>query len=470
MGQPRKQEKMGKLWWSLLVLSFMLIMIPRRMQKLGAAYVVWSTSQVLQSIVAPVVYRLSGKSDEQFDKNLALFHGWNEWAWNSWEEEESSSPSSKIQSWTTGTRQVLDVPTLDMSPYCRRRRRLSDSLSRDGAYLVEEEEDCINITKDEVEKLLGRDWRRKPVLLKNLWSIEELKDSTRLLSFHGFQTHEILKDLNIPYFSNANQTGALRPNALATLAKLSREISSRKRSTAKMGSQLLVEAMPELILEVAPSDVVTNLWGNFFSPQHCRRYKAWWLSWIPPITTVPIFMAQQSPSPPTVPTINASTSHNSESNTNGICHGNHDDSCLEKRQQQHSRTDLHCEPIGNVAVQLQGSKVWTLVDPKYSMKLRPSISKHGRAYFYSAASIVEVTQQMPFYSVTTRAGDALWVPPWTWHRVDYVASDESSASPAASLAASLFHFRPLEFVQNNPIFAAIIIPNLFKEVFGINTE
>eukprot|EP00550_Attheya_septentrionalis_P011423 CAMPEP_0198305592 /NCGR_PEP_ID=MMETSP1449-20131203/57985_1 /TAXON_ID=420275 /ORGANISM="Attheya septentrionalis, Strain CCMP2084" /LENGTH=348 /DNA_ID=CAMNT_0044008127 /DNA_START=100 /DNA_END=1141 /DNA_ORIENTATION=- len=348
-------------------------MIPRRMQKLGAAYVVWSTSQVLQSIVAPIVHRLSGKSDEQFDENLDLFHGWNEWAWNILLEEEISSRTSKIQSWTTGTRQVLDVPTLDMSPYCRRRRRLSDSLSRDDASLVEEKEDCINITKDEVEKLLGRDWRRKPVLLKNLWSIEELKDSTRLLSFNGF-----------------HKRGALRPNALATLAELSHEISSRKRSTAKMGSQLLVEAMPELILEVAPSDIVTRLWGNFFSPQHCRRYKAWWLSWIPPITTVPIFMAQQSPSQPTVPTINASTAHNSESNTNGICSGNHDDSCLEKRQQQHSRTDLHCEPIGNVAVQLQGSKVWTLVDPKYSMKLRPSISKHGRAYFYSAASIVEV--------------------------------------------------------------------------------
>jgi hypothetical protein len=83
---------------------------------------------------------------------------------------------------------------------------------------------------------------------------------------------------------------------------------------------------------------------------------------------------------------------------------------------------------------------------------------------------VKVTQQTPFYSVTTHAGDALWVPPWTWHRVDYVASDESSTSPATSLAASLFHFRPLEFVQNNYIFAAIIVPNLFKEVFGINTE
>jgi len=39
-----------------------------------------------------------------------------------------------------------------------------------------------------------------------------------------------------------------------------------------------------------------------------------------------------------------------------------------------------------------------------------------------------------------------------------------------SFAASIFHFRPLESIRNNPLFASLIVPNLIKELIGTNTE
>lgn len=129
-----------------------------------------------------------------------------------------------------------------------------------------------------------------------------------------------------------------------------------------------------------------------------------------------------------------------------------------------TRTDLHCEPIGNVVVQLEGEKRWTLVSPEHSHLLRPTVAPDGRAYFFSMLDPVNPSSLMhvPRYEVTTRPGDVLWVPPWTWHRVEYLEG-------VTALTASLFHFRPGEFVRNNPTFAGLILPNLFKELLGVKT-
>ena len=126
-------------------------------------------------------------------------------------------------------------------------------------------------------------------------------------------------------------------------------------------------------------------------------------------------------------------------------------------------TDLHSEPIASMAIQIEGSKDWTLVPAADSASLRPAASPDGRAYFYSRLDDGELSR-LPRLAVTTWPGDALWVPPWTWHAVSY--------APAAgvSVAASLFHFRPWAFVAAQPYFAAAVLPNLAKEIFGIKTQ
>ena len=97
--------------------------------------------------------------------------------------------------------------------------------------------------------------------------------------------------------------------------------------------------------------------------------------------------------------------------------------------------------------------------------MRPRPSPDGRAYFYSELADAEIVRVRERIAVTTVPGDALWVPPWTWHQVTYDADDAD-----ISVAASLFHFRPLAFFTHNPPFALAVFPNLLKEILGIKTQ
>jgi hypothetical protein len=92
----------------------------------------------------------------------------------------------------------------------------------------------------------------------------------------------------------------------------------------------------------------------------------------------------------------------------------------------------------------------------------PSVSPDGRAFFASWAT--DPSRLAPSYEVVTEAGDALWVPVWTWHKVDYIDSKD------VALGASLFHFRPVDFWKNNPLYAFLIIPAMLMEVTGFKKQ
>mmetsp|Transcript_17502 Transcript_17502/g.26573 ORF Transcript_17502/g.26573 Transcript_17502/m.26573 type:complete len:165 (-) Transcript_17502:104-598(-) len=156
---------------------------------------------------------------------------------------------------------------------------------------------------------------------------------------------------------------------------------------------------------------------------------------LPKTLTVPLFVARSA----------------NTNNTARQCDANH---C---HSHSHALTSLHCEPISNLAIQLAGVKEWTLIDPEHSTQLRPFLG--DRAYFVS--NFATSYQHIPRYHVQTRAGDALRVPAWTWHRVDY--HHTTRREDDISLAASLFHFRPMEFVRRNPLYAFLIIPKMIQE-------
>jgi hypothetical protein len=201
-----------------------------------------------------------------------------------------------------------------------------------------------------------------------------------------------------------------------------------------------------------------------------------------------------------------STNSNNDDNTH-----NDDQTCLvstKKKQEDirkytdsdHPVTGLHCEPIANIAVQLSGYRQWTLVDPKYSWMLRPSISADGRSFYPSWISRDQL-QNVPRFEVMTSPGDALFVPTWTWHRVDYTkattasnrtrsgsrieegrheeqlqqddtedASEGDGESDNVSIGASLFHFRIGDYVRRNPLFAILLVPAIIREAMGISTQ
>ena len=334
--------------------------------------------------------------------------------------------------------------------------------NRKTNYCIDWEETDITHIKSS-QQLRGLDFRQ-PILIPNLGSYHS--NTTKPLSLSKLSISPI-GDLDIQYFSDATKVGALKPNSIAPLKEIIYNISMHLNSTIKIGTQRPIEAYPSLIEQVAPHKIVTTLFGDQFKPEDVTKP---YMRYFPPLTTVPIFLAR-----------GLSRNNNNNDHNNDDDDDDDDDLRGDKKKIYNNndifknvRTDLHCEPIGNVAMQLEGSKKWTLVDAKYSRSLQPTISKHGRGFFYSKLnplnrhyldndSVADTGTSIPHYEIITNKGDALWVPPWTWHRIDYIPD-------TVSLAASLFHFRPSDFIINNPWFAIEIIPNLVKELFGWKTE
>ena len=99
--------------------------------------------------------------------------------------------------------------------------------------------------------------------------------------------------------------------------------------------------------------------------------------------------------------------------------------------------------------------------------MRPHLSIDGRAYFQSGHAHNDVEQRIGHvrrrWKVETGPGDVLWVPTWTWHRVDYLRG-------VTALSASLFHVRAAPLLTAAPLFTALVVPNMVKELLGWNMQ
>lgn len=280
-----------------------------------------------------------------------------------------------------------------------------------------------------LERKYGPQWRSKPLLFKNMWTQEQLSSGNRRLSLEGL----LKENMVIPYFTNVSRPGILIPDAYARISDIVFNISS-KSMPHKIGTQLLAQQNPELVYEVAPNRIVTELFGPYFSPTMVRGL---FNGRLQPITVIPLFVAKAK-------------------NNTALAEG---ETCHSENEQP--RTDMHCEPIANILVQLEGEKQITLISPEYSMKLQPRVSPDGRAYIYSMSPNFD---HVPRYIHTVQKGDAIYVPTWTWHRVDYTYSED------VAISGSLFHFRPLDFFRRNPLYATMIIPNLIMELTGLKAQ
>uniref|UniRef100_A0A7S2SEZ1 JmjC domain-containing protein n=1 Tax=Rhizochromulina marina TaxID=1034831 RepID=A0A7S2SEZ1_9STRA len=232
-------------------------------------------------------------------------------------------------------------------------------------------------------------------------------------------------DIEIDYYSDARTPaieGGTIPDARGRLAEVVGLVKAG--APVKAGTELLFRQFPSLLAEL-PLELLHELFGSgHFSPRRMGT-----------LLTAPIFLAQGKPE--------AKETESSSRTT--------------------ARTDLHCEPIANVALQITGRKRWTIVDPANSFALQPALSPDGRAYVFAdldpdSHHLVRI----PRFEVVLGPGEALYLPTWWWHRVDYLGE--------ASFTASLFHFRPGQMIRNNPIFTAVLVPNLFKELVGWKTQ
>ena len=136
-------------------------------------------------------------------------------------------------------------------------------------------------------------------------------------------------------------------------------------------------------------------------------------------------------------------------------------------------TCIVCPPpassIGSATLQLAGRKRWTLVPSDQSYRLRPSLAPDGRAFFctrraHGAGGVDALAAAgATHYEVEQRPGDVLWVPTWTWHRVDYLPN-------VTALSVSLFHLRAEQLAAAQPLLTAAMVPSLFKELVGWKTQ
>lgn len=258
-----------------------------------------------------------------------------------------------------------------------------------------------------------------PIILRNLWSSESFDepsafdDDTSCGSSHPRSRHmsrKLTPDaiMNDPQLSNlllpnyfidaANKTGyaALVPDVTPsqlTLSQFVKGILSGDHPNAKIGTQLIIEQFPDLRNEIIPPMLAKELFGwNTILEDYKTRFRnlfysdevgSWITKLVPPMTYYPVFIA--------------SNQQSSDGNT-------------------HPRTDLHAEPIGNIASQLHGMRRWTLVPTMWSGLLRPTVSRHRGYFFSNIDPLVELPKRLnslPFtYTCITRRGDSVWIPPW----------------------------------------------------------
>lgn len=249
-----------------------------------------------------------------------------------------------------------------------------------------------------------------PIILRNLWSTESFHDPSRKLAPHAILNDPQLSSLILPnYFSNAaNKTGyaALLPDATSiTLSKFLQRLLSGQSPHAKIGTQVIIDKYPELREEIIPLALAKELfdynthlddiklWMNYRGWWWTRTVGLWLCNLIPPMTYFPVFIA---------------SNHNSHHGGTGEIN--------DKARQSHPRTDLHAEPIGNIASQLHGRRRWTLVPAVWSTLLRPTVSKHRGYFFSNVEPIIELPSRLrsipTVYECITRQGDTIWIPPW----------------------------------------------------------
>mmetsp|Transcript_7163 Transcript_7163/g.12465 ORF Transcript_7163/g.12465 Transcript_7163/m.12465 type:complete len:378 (-) Transcript_7163:111-1244(-) len=305
-----------------------------------------------------------------------------------------------------GKSTILEVPSIDISEY------RGDQL------------------KDVVESRFGKDWRNRPLLFKGLWN---LSDSSRFNQHLSIDSLQKRLDLEVPYYMDGRRSGpqSLHPDSFGPISDVLANMTVAGGMPHKVATTAILKENPALISEIAPEHVVRPLFGHRFTANKIR---------------LGLLVA-------TLVLVKPHYTDNTEAPTCGM---SSDVTNLIPR------TNLHCEPAANLAIQFQGERQWTLIDPKYSFHLLPAFAQDGRAYLH--ANVANIAH-IPRYVVNIKAGDGLYIPEWIWHKVHHLSNNKEGDE--LSYGVALFHTRPSYIFRNNPIFGTIVLPSLVKEYLDL---
>lgn len=118
---------------------------------------------------------------------------------------------------------------------------------------------------------------------------------------------------------------------------------------------------------------------------------------------------------------------------------------------------IHCEPHGNFAFLLHGTKTFFIAHPLLSPQLRP---KRGGLLHYETTAPFNASY---LKEITLSAGDVLYIAPWYWHGVRYDSND--------TIGLAVRSYQWLETWRNNPKFTFNIFWSmLWRENFVSSTQ
>ena len=334
--------------------------------------------------------------------------------------------------------------------------------------------------------------------LERPFIVRGLLDGAAALENRSWLRTPPVGELLVPYYSDASG-GALRPDAVGTVARVVAAIEAG--GPQKLGTELVFRRHPELLTELGLTAPLARLWKEFTAARHAP------VPYLPPaacedpclsVHTHGSRRASSADRPssrdgsarpsrcrsswararPTARLTCAPTSTQSPSAG---------PSTRPPTTRRHPRTYnilvrpcVPCAPLhplpsplprstGSATLQLGGRKKWTLIPGDQSYRLRPSLAPDGRAFFctrraHGAAGVATLASAgTTHYEVEQRPGDVLWVPTWTWHRVDYLPN-------VTALSVSLFHVRAEQLAAAQPLLTAAMVPALLKELVGWKTQ
>jgi hypothetical protein len=85
----------------------------------------------------------------------------------------------------------------------------------------------------------------------------------------------------------------------------------------------------------------------------------------------------------------------------------------------------HNADSSNLAMQIQGSKIFYMIDPKYSMFMGPQGNADPYATGFSCRSPKSVIDRVPRIKAHVHPGDVIFTPVWWWHSIETFADAET---------------------------------------------
>jgi ubiquinone/menaquinone biosynthesis C-methylase UbiE len=134
-------------------------------------------------------------------------------------------------------------------------------------------------------------------------------------------------------------------------------------------------------------------------------------------------------------------------------------------------TGIHSELYSTFVLQVDGNKVWKLIDPKYSDQLIPFCTHLTNEFVYLSMNFGGENIngcKLPVYEVILEKGDMLFVPSWWWHQVVTITDSKHIEVRCIHEDTPDHHLLGHEFIHKKLSILQKIIQKPIQKLVGFN--